>query len=110
MSAGSTKHGLGVIGTAGRGDRADRAAGRAVGWLRLLPGSWPTSGPSRTRHQPQLRAIRTATHPRFQGQALSTLDSKARAREQRERLAERNMQAVNDMVAKHEAELAADAR
>ena len=39
-----------------------------------------------------------------------TLDSKARARDQRERLAERNMQAVNDMVAKHEAELAADAK
>jgi limonene 1,2-monooxygenase len=47
--------------------------------------------------------------PQFQGQALATLDSKARAREQRERLAERNIQAVNDMVAKHEAELAADA-
>lgn len=45
--------------------------------------------------------------PHFQGQAYSTLDAKARAREGRTHLAERNMQAVTDMTEKHAAELAA---
>ena len=45
--------------------------------------------------------------PEFQGHAAATLDSKDRARAQRDPLAARNMKAVEEMVAKHEAELAA---
>jgi hypothetical protein len=45
--------------------------------------------------------------PEFQGQASSTLNAKARAVESRPELADRNMKAVEEMVAKHQAELAA---
>ncbi|MGZ4769111.1 MAG: LLM class flavin-dependent oxidoreductase, partial [Ilumatobacteraceae bacterium] len=45
--------------------------------------------------------------PEFQGQAWSTLNAKARAVESRPELADRNMKAVEEMVAKHQAELAA---
>ena len=44
--------------------------------------------------------------PEFQGQSYSTLEAKARARADREPLAERNMQAVTDMIEKHQKELA----
>ena len=48
--------------------------------------------------------------PQFQGQAFSTLNAKERARANRPQLAERNMQAVTDMVERHAAELAGQSR
>ena len=47
--------------------------------------------------------------PQFQGQSYSTVDARQRARDSRAPLAERNMQAVTDMVEKHAAEIAAKA-
>jgi limonene 1,2-monooxygenase len=63
------------------------------------------ANPEATRRSYEL--IAQNVFPQFQGQAYSTLQAKERARERREQLAERNMQAVTDMVEKHEAELAA---
>jgi limonene 1,2-monooxygenase len=101
--------GLGSIGTADDAceqiERLQKQSG-GFGCYMALAHEW--ANPQATKRSYELIAQRV--FPQFQGQALSTLDSKARAREQRERLAERNMQAVNDMVAKHEAELAADAK
>ena len=100
--------GLGSIGTADDAceqiERLQKQSG-GFGCYMTLAHEW--ANPLATKRSYEL--ISQRVFPQFQGQALSTLDSKARAREQRERLAERNMQAVNDMVAKHEAELAADA-
>jgi limonene 1,2-monooxygenase len=100
--------GLGSIGTTDDAceqiERLQKQSG-GFGCYMALAHEW--ANPLATKRSYELIAQRV--FPQFQGQALSTLDSKARAREQRERLAERNMQAVNDMVAKHEAELAADA-
>jgi limonene 1,2-monooxygenase len=45
--------------------------------------------------------------PEFQGQAYSTLNAQTRAVESRPELADRNMKAVEEMVAKHLADLAA---
>jgi limonene 1,2-monooxygenase len=63
------------------------------------------ANPEATRRSYEL--IAQNVFPQFQGQAASTLAAKERARAGRERLAERNMQAVTDMVEKHAAELAA---
>jgi limonene 1,2-monooxygenase len=62
------------------------------------------ANPEATRRSYELIAQRV--FPEFQGQSYSTLDAKARARADREPLAERNMQAVTDMIEKHQKELA----
>lgn len=65
------------------------------------------ANPEATRRSYEL--ISQFVFPEFQGQAWSTMQAKQRARDSREHLAERNMKAVEDMVAKHEAERAARA-
>ena len=67
--------------------------------------SWPTTGP---RRRPSCAATTCspATSPRFQGQAPSTPDAKARARAGRPVLAESNLKAVEMATAKYEAEKA----
>jgi limonene 1,2-monooxygenase len=62
------------------------------------------ANPEATHRSYELIAQRVM--PEFQGQASSTLSAKARAVESRPELADRNMKAVEEMVAKHQAELA----
>jgi limonene 1,2-monooxygenase len=98
--------GLGSIGTAedavAQIERLQKQSG-GFGCYLTLCHEW--ANPEATRRSYELLAQHV--FPRFQGHAASTLDAKARARGARERLAERNMQAVTDMVEKHQAELAA---
>ena len=63
------------------------------------------ANPEATKRSYELIAQRV--FPEFQGHAAATRDAKERARAGREPLAERNMKAVEEMVAKHQAELAA---
>ena len=48
--------------------------------------------------------------PKFQGQSWSTLQAKARAEASREHLSARSMQAIEEMVAKHQAEVEASTK
>jgi hypothetical protein len=63
---------------------------------------------ARLDHRPSAPSDRQA--PRFQGQAMPTLDAKARARARRPELAESNLKAVEMSTAKYEAERDAAAR
>lgn len=98
--------GLGSIGTADDAvaqiERLQKQSG-GFGCYMTLAHEW--ANPDATKRSYELIAQRVFPH--FQGQAYSTLDAKARAREGRAHLAERNMQAVTDMTEKHAAELAA---
>ncbi len=98
--------GLGSIGTADDAvaqiERLQKQSG-GFGCYMTLAHEW--ANPQATNRSYEL--IAQQVFPHFQGQAYSTLDAKARARADRDRLAERNMQAVTDMTEKHAAELAA---
>jgi limonene 1,2-monooxygenase len=98
--------GLGSIGTAedavAQIERLQKQSG-GFGCYMTLAHEW--ANPQATKRSYEL--IAQQVFPRFQGQAHSTLQAKERARERREPLAARNQQAVDDMVAKHQAELAA---
>jgi limonene 1,2-monooxygenase len=98
--------GLGSIGTPDDAveqiERLQKQSG-GFGCYMTLCHEW--ANPEATRRSYEL--IAQNVFPRFQGQDWSTLNAKERARERREQLAERNMQAVTDMVEKHEAELKA---
>jgi limonene 1,2-monooxygenase len=98
--------GLGSIGTADDAvaqiERLQKQSG-GFGCYMTLAHEW--ANPEATKRSYELIAQRVFPH--FQGQAFSTLDAKARAREGRAHLAERNMQAVTEMTEKHAAELAA---
>jgi limonene 1,2-monooxygenase len=96
--------GLGSIGTADDAveqiDRLTKQSG-GFGCYMTLCHEW--ANPEATKRSYEL--IAQNVFPQFQGQAYSTLAAKERARQNRDRLAERNMQAVTDMVEKHQAEL-----
>lgn len=96
--------GLGSIGTSDDAcaqiERLQKQSG-GFGCYMTLAHEW--ANPDATKRSYELIAQRV--FPEFQGQSWSTLQAKERAREGRERLAERNMKAVEDMVAKHQAEL-----
>ncbi len=99
--------GLGSIGTPDDAieqiDRLTKQSG-GFGCYMTLCHEW--ANPEATKRSYEL--IAQNVFPQFQGQAYSTLAAKDRARASREQLAERNMQAVTDMVEKHQAELDAD--
>jgi limonene 1,2-monooxygenase len=98
--------GLGSIGTADMAcDQIERLQKQSGGFgcYMCLAHEW--ANPEATKRSYEL--ISQRVFPEFQGHAAATRDSKERARAGRERLAERNMKAVEEMVAKHEAELAA---
>jgi limonene 1,2-monooxygenase len=96
--------GLGSIGTAEDAveqiERLRKQSG-GFGCYMTLAHEW--ANPQATHRSYEL--IAQHVFPHFQGQAYSTLESKERARAGRAHLAERNMQAVTDMVEKHQAEL-----
>lgn len=96
--------GLGSIGTpddaVAQIERLQKQSG-GFGCYMTLAHEW--ANPAATKRSYEL--IAQDVLPHFQGHAYSTLESKSRAREGREHLAERNMQAVTDMVEKHQAEL-----
>ena len=98
--------GLGSIGTADMAceqiERLQKQSG-GFGCYMCLAHEW--ANPEATKRSFEL--ISQRVFPEFQGHAAATLDSKERARAGRERLAERNMKAVEEMVEKHQAELAA---
>ena len=98
--------GLGSIGTVDDAceqiERLQKQSG-GFGCYMTLAHEW--ANPQATMRSYELIAQYVA--PQFQGQAFSTLNAKQRARDNRAPLAERNMQAVTDMVDKHAAELAA---
>ncbi|CAN5545047.1 LLM class flavin-dependent oxidoreductase [soil metagenome] len=100
--------GLGSIGTVDDAcaqiERLQKQSG-GFGCYMTLAHEW--ANPEATKRSYEL--IAQHVFPEFQGQAHSTLDAKARARGDREYLASRNMQAVEDMVAKHQAEMDAKA-
>ena len=97
--------GLGSIGTPEMAceqiERLQKQSG-GFGCYMTLCHEW--ANPAATRRSYELIAQRV--FPEFQGQSSSTLAAKERARADREQLAERNMQAVTDMVEKHQRELA----
>ena len=97
--------GLGSIGTADMAceqiERLQKQAG-GFGCYLCLAHEW--ANPEATKRSYELIAQRV--FPEFQGHAAPTLDSKARARAGREQLAERNMKAVEEMVERHQKELA----
>ena len=97
--------GLGSIGTADMAceqiERLQKQSG-GCGCYMTLCHEW--ANPEVTKRSYELIAQRV--FPEFQGHAAQTRAAKERARAGRERLAERNLQAVQDMVDKHEAELA----
>ncbi len=101
--------GLGSIGTADDAcaqiERLQKQSG-GFGCYMTLAHEW--ANPEATKRSYELIAQRV--FPEFQGQSWSTQQAKQRAREGREHLAERNMQAVEDMVAKHQAEMDAKQR
>ena len=90
--------GLGSIGTADMAveqiERLQKQSG-GFGCYMCLAHEW--ANPEATKRSYELIAQRV--FPEFQGQSASTLAAKARAREGREHLAERNMKAVEEMVA-----------
>jgi limonene 1,2-monooxygenase len=98
--------GLGSIGTPDMAceqvERLQKQSG-GFGCYMQLAHEW--ANPEATKRNYEL--IAREVMPYFQGQAYSTLNAKDRARESRTHLAERNMQAVTDMVEKHAAEMAA---
>jgi len=97
--------GLGSIGTYDMAiEQIDRLQKQSGGFGCYLTLCHEWANPEATKRSYELIAQRV--FPEFQGQSYSTLAAKERAREGRERLAERNMQAVTDMVEKHQRELA----
>lgn len=100
--------GLGSIGTPDDAvEQIDRLLKQSGGFGCYMTLAHEWANPAATKRSYEL--IAQNVFPRFQGHDVSTLAAKERARASREQLAERNMQAVTDMVEKHEAELAARA-
>ena len=100
--------GLGSIGTADMAcEQIERLQDQSGGFgcYMCLAHEW--ANPEATKRSYELIAQRV--FPEFQGQAHSTQGARDRAREGRPQLAERNMKAVEEMVAKHQQELAAKA-
>jgi limonene 1,2-monooxygenase len=98
--------GLGSIGTADMAcEQIERLTKQSGGFGSYLQLAHEWANPVATHRSYELIAQRVM--PEFQGQASSTLNAKARAVESRPELADRNMKAVEEMVAKHQAELAA---
>jgi limonene 1,2-monooxygenase len=98
--------GLGSIGTADMAcEQIERLQKQSGGFGAYLCLAHEWANPEATRRSYEL--ISQRVFPEFQGHAAATRDSKERARAGREHLAARNLQAVEDMVAKHQAELAA---
>jgi limonene 1,2-monooxygenase len=100
--------GLGSIGTVDMAceqiERLQKQSG-GFGCYMQLAHEW--ADPDATKKSYEL--IARHVMPQFQGQSHSTTEAMNRARAGRSYLAERNMKAVEDMVAKHQAELAAKA-
>jgi limonene 1,2-monooxygenase len=97
--------GLGSIGTAEDAvEQIERLQKQSGGFGCYLTLCHEWANPEATRRSYEL--IAQNVFPHFQGQAYSTLAAKERARAGRAHLAERNMQAVTDMVEKHAAEMA----
>jgi len=98
--------GLGSIGTADMAcEQIERLTKQSGGFGTYLQLAHEWANPVSTSRSYELIAQRVM--PEFQGQASSTLNAKARAVESRPELADRNIKAVEEMVAKHQAELAA---
>jgi limonene 1,2-monooxygenase len=98
--------GLGSIGTADMAcEQIERLTKQSGGFGSYLQLAHEWANPVATHRSYELIAQRVM--PEFQGQASSTLNAKARAVESRPELADRNMKAVEEMVAKHQTELAA---
>jgi len=98
--------GLGSIGTADMAcEQIERLTKQSGGFGSYLQLAHEWANPVATHRSYELIAQRVM--PEFQGQASSTLNAKARAVDSRPELADRNMKAVEEMVAKHQAELAA---
>lgn len=99
--------GLGSIGTPEMAcEQIERLQDQSGGFGCYMCLSHEWSNPGATKRSYELIAQRV--FPEFQGQSSSTLNAKDRARAGRQQLAARNMQAVEDMVAKHQAELATE--
>jgi limonene 1,2-monooxygenase len=100
--------GLGSIGTADMAcEQVDRLVKQSGGFGCYMQLAHEWANPEATHKSYEL--IARHVFPEFQGQGWSTANAKQRARDGREHLAERNMKAVEDMVAKHAAEMAAKA-
>jgi len=97
--------GLGSIGTVDMAcEQIERLQKQSGGFGCYLTLAHEWANPQATKRSYELIAQRV--FPEFQGHAAQTRAAKERARASREPLAERNLQAVQDMVDKHEAELA----
>jgi limonene 1,2-monooxygenase len=98
--------GLGSIGTVDMAcEQIDRLVKQSGGFGCYMQLAHEWANPEATNKSYEL--ISRHVFPQFQGQDYSTLHAKQRARDGREHLAERNMKAVEDMVAKHAEEMAA---
>ena len=97
--------GLGSIGTADdAGEQIDRLQKQSGGFGCYMTLAHEWANPVATHRSYELIAQRV--FPQFQGQDWSTNNARQRARDHRPELAAKNMQAVEDMIAKHERELA----
>ena len=96
--------GVGSIGTADQAceqiERLQKQSG-GFGCFLTLVHEW--ANPEATKRSYELIAQRV--FPEFQGHAAQTRAAKERARESREPLTERNLQALQDMIEKHQREL-----
>jgi limonene 1,2-monooxygenase len=100
--------GLGSIGTVDMAcEQIDRLVKQSGGFGCYMQLAHEWANPEATNKSYEL--ISRHVFPQFQGQDYSTLHAKQRARDGREHLAERNLKAVEDMVAKHAEEMAAKA-
>ncbi|CAN5831386.1 LLM class flavin-dependent oxidoreductase [soil metagenome] len=98
--------GLGSIGTADdAAEQIDRLQKQSGGFGCYLTLAHEWANPVATHRSYELIAQRV--FPQFQGQDWSTNNARSRARDARPEIAERKMQAVTDMVEKHQRELAA---
>ncbi len=98
--------GLGSIGTVDMAcEQVERLTKQSGGFGCYMQLAHEWANPEATHKSYEL--IARHVFPEFQGQGWSTSNAMQRAREGREHLAERNMKAVEDMVAKHAAEMAA---
>ncbi len=96
--------GLGTIGTPDdASEQIDRLARQSGGFGCYLMLAHEWADPDATKRSYELIARHVLPH--FQGQAWSTLQAKARAEAARERLSARSMQAVEDMIARHQADV-----
>jgi limonene 1,2-monooxygenase len=97
--------GLGVIGTPDQAcEQIDRLVKQSGGFGCYMELAHEWANPEATKKSYEM--IARYVMPEFQGQAFSTRNAMHRAQNDRERLAERNMQAVVDMTEKHQRELA----